>query len=281
MKRDISYPPCWIFHFLPGVIFYPFHSLPWAISYPPCWIFHCFLGAIFYHFIPCPGLFHTLLIAFFIACQVRFFIISFLALGHFITTSLHFSLPARCNLFIYFIPCPGPFHTHPVGFFIACQVWFFIISFLALGHFIPPHLFLIAYQVRFFIHFNPCPGPFHFLPWVISYPPCCIFHCLPGAIFCSFQSLPWAISYPPHSIFHCLPGVIFYHFISCPAAFHTLLIAFFITCQVQFIYPFHSLPWAISYPPCWIFIAFQVQFFIHFIPCPGLFYTLLIAFFIA
>ena len=204
MKRDISYPPCWIFHFLPGVIFYPFHSLPWAISYPPCWIFHCFLGAIFYHFIPCPGLFHTLLIAFFIACQVRFFIISFLALGHFITTSLHFSLPARCNLFIYFIPCPGPFHTHPVGFFIACQVQFFLsISFLALGYFIPSSLhFSLLVRCDFLsISFLGLGQFIHTLSHC-SLPATSHFHCLPCAISYPFHSLPLVLT-----IFHGLPSV--------------------------------------------------------------------------
>jgi len=108
------------------------------------------------------------------------------------------------------------------------------------------------------------------------------FFCLAYFISCHacisypFHSLPWGISYPPCWIFHCLPGVIFYHFISCPGEFHSHLIAFFITWQVQFIYPFHSLPWAISYPPCCIFHCLPGAIFIHFIPCSGLFYTLLI-----
>jgi len=165
------------------------------------------------NFIACPWVFHIQLVTFFITCQVWFFIISFLALGHFIATSLHFSLPARCDLFIHFIPCPGPFHTHSVVFFIACQV-------------------------QFFIHFIPCPGAFHTL----------LIACQVQFIY-SFNSLLWAILYPPCCIFHCLPGVIFYHFIPCPGPFHTLLIA----CQVRFIYSFHSLPWAISYPPHCIF----------------------------
>ena len=136
----------WVFHiqlvtfFITcQVWFLSFHSLLWGISYPPCWIFHCLPGVIYLS-------------------------ISFLALGHFIATSLHFSLYARCNLFIYFIPCPGPFYSHAVGFYIACQVQFIY--------------------------------AFHSLPWAISYQPCWIFHYLPGVIFYPFHSLPWAISYP-------------------------------------------------------------------------------------
>jgi len=127
------------------MISYTFHLLRWAISYPAHSIFHCLPGAIFYHFISCPGAFHTLLIAFFITCQVQF---------------------------IY---------------------------------------------------------PFHSLPWAISYPPCWIFHCLPGAIFHPFYSLPWAILYPPHCIFHCLPGAIFHPFQSLP-------------CTISFLAQGHSIP---------------------------------------
>ena len=105
-------------------ISYPFHCLPSAISYPACHIFHNLPGVIYLsisffalgHFIPTCWIFHCLPGAIFLS-------ISFLSLGHFIATSLHFSLPGRCDLFIHFIPCPGPFHTYlpSKGLAIALQ----------------------------------------------------------------------------------------------------------------------------------------------------------------
>ena len=205
LPSAISYLACHIFHYLPGVIylsisffalghfiptlldisllarcnfFYPFHSLPWAISYPPCWIFHCLPGAIFYHFIPCPGAFHSHLIAFFITWQVQF---------------------------IYpFHSLPRPFHTHPVGFFIACQVRFFLsISFLALGYFIPSSLhFSLLVRCDFLsISFL---GLGQFIPTLshFSLPATSHFHCLPCAISYPFHSLPLVLT-----ISHGLPSV--------------------------------------------------------------------------
>ena len=184
--------------------------------------------------------------------------ISFLALGHFIPTLLVFSLLARYD--------------------------FLSFNFLPWGISYPPHLFFIAYQVRFFIHFNPCPGPFHSLHGVISYPPCCIFHYLPGAIYlsisflalghfiptlldfsllarCSFSSISFlALGYliPSSLLARCdflsisIPAL--GHFIPCMGPLHTNPVGFFITCQVWF--------------------------FIHFIPCPGPSHTHTVTFFI-
>jgi len=201
-----------------------FHFFVWYISFLAVHIFHI-------HFIACPQLFHIQLVTFFItcqvwfiylfhslpwaisylpvgyfiACQVQFFLsISFLSLGHFIATSLHFSLPGRCDLFIHFIPCPGPFHTHPVGFFIACQVQFFLsISFLALGYFIPSSLhFSLLVRCDFLsISFLGLGQFIHTLSHC-SLPATSHFHCLPCAISYPFHSLPLVLT-----ISHGLPSV--------------------------------------------------------------------------
>jgi len=170
-----------IFHYLPGAICYPSHSLPWAISWDFSLPARCDLLSISFlalgyfigffitcqvqfviHFIPCPGLFHRIFHYlpgaicypfhslpwaiswdFSLPARCNLWSISFLALGYFIPSSLHFSLLARCN--------------------------FLSISIPALGHFIPcmgplhtnPVGFFITCQVWFFIHFIPCPGPSH------------------------------------------------------------------------------------------------------------------------
>jgi len=67
-----------IFHYLPGAICYPFHSLPWAIS----WDFS-------------------------LPARCNLWSISFLALDYFIPSSLHFSLLSRCDFL--------SFHSLPWG----------------------------------------------------------------------------------------------------------------------------------------------------------------------
>ena len=142
---------------------------------------------------------------------------------YFIPTLLDFSLLARCN--------------------------FLSISLLALGYFIPSSLhFSLLSRCNFL--------SFHYLPWAISYPPCGIFHCLPGMIFYHFISCPGAFhtlliyfSLLTRCNFLLISILALGHFIPCMGSFHTHPVGFFITWQVRFIYPFHSLPWAISYLP--------------------------------